>query len=86
MAEIEYIDCMTCGTREHIDLIDAKAPPSDPDNPNWEHYECIACYGPSWDTNLSPEEMQAKSVAPHLKQLYLKYYGVAPSSTKRGST
>jgi hypothetical protein len=74
--EIEYIACMKCGTREHIDLIDAKAPPGnpDPDNAEWAHFECIACYGPGWDSTLRADEMQAKSVAPHLKPLYLKYY------------
>lgn len=73
-SDIDYINCMTCGTREHIDLIDAKAPPTDPENQDWEHFECVSCYGPGWDTTLSPQEMLAKSVAPHLKPLYFKYY------------
>ena len=42
--------CMTCGAREHINLMDCKPPPGhpNPENADWNHMECIACYGPSW--------------------------------------
>lgn len=68
--------CHTCGTREHIELLDAKAPPGhpDPDDADFEHFECIACYGPGWGTSVKASEMQALSVAPHLKPNYLNYF------------
>ncbi|MDP1866970.1 MAG: hypothetical protein Q8L13_11605 [Bradyrhizobium sp.] len=72
----DHIKCLNCGVLEDIDLIDAKAPPChpDPDNADFEHMECIACYGPGWETNLTAEQMQTKSIAPHLKPLYLAYF------------
>jgi hypothetical protein len=74
--EGQHINCMKCGIREHIDLIDAKAPPGcpDPENADFEHFECIACYGPGWDTNLTANEMQALSIAPSLRDFYLDYF------------
>lgn len=72
----DHFACMKCGTLEHIELLDAKAPPGhpDPDNANFEHFECIECYGPGWETNLTAEEMQSLSVALRLRQQYLNYY------------
>lgn len=61
----DYIRCMTCGVREHIDLIDAKAPPTDPDNPDWEWFECVACYGPGWNPCAGIRDFW-KSRAPRL--------------------
>lgn len=74
--EQDYFPCMKCGVREHIELLDAKAPPGhpDPDNANFEHFECIACYGPGWETNVRPDEMQSLSIAPALRDLYLAYF------------
>lgn len=47
----------------------------DPDgNTDWERLECIHCYGPGWDTNLSEIEVRERSIAPELMVLYNLYF------------
>lgn len=85
--EADHFACHTCGTREHIDLLDFKAPPGhpDPDNADFTHCECVACYGPGWETNLSAEEMQGHSIAPQLKPLYISYFTDTARPASSGS-
>lgn len=60
--------CDACGTRTHIDLLDAKPnDPSDPDGSDWNRLECRPCYGPGWapalESQWPPVERRIRRIA-----------------------
>lgn len=75
----DHFHCDNCNTQEHIELLDAKASRLGDENSDYEHFECIACYGPGWGTNLTEAQTAAMSIAPQLKPFYAEHFVAARS-------
>jgi hypothetical protein len=53
--------CDACGKPTHIDLLDGKPPPSDPESPDFTFLACSDCYGPGYRTMVAGQDLRTSS-------------------------